>query len=130
MCARKWSGAAHITFADPDFFNGPTTLAASLKRCAGSFPHLSYDVTIKIEHLLAHRELLPLLVKTGCAFVTSAVESVDDAVLEKLEKGHTRAGFIEAAALCRNGTDAGADVRGLHTLDHTRQLYRSRQRGR
>ncbi len=36
--------------------------------------------------------------------MTSAVESVDDAVLEKLEKGHTRADFIEAAGLCR---DAG-----------------------
>ncbi len=31
---------------------------------------------------------------TGCAFVTSAVESVDDAVLEKLDKGHTRADFL------------------------------------
>jgi hypothetical protein len=46
--------------------------------------------------------LLRLLVTTGCAFVTSAVESVDDGVLEKLEKGHTRAGFIEAATLCRS----------------------------
>jgi hypothetical protein len=37
-------------------------------------------------------------------FVTSAVESVDDRVLELLEKGHTRADFINAAGLCR---DAG-----------------------
>jgi hypothetical protein len=42
-----------------------------------------------------------VLAATGCAFVTSAVESVDDAVLAKLEKGHTRADFIEAAGLCR-----------------------------
>ena len=95
-------GAAHITFADPDFFNGPTHARRIVETLHQEFPHLSYDVTIKIEHLLAHRELLPLLVKTGCAFVTSAVESVDDAVLEKLDKGHTRAGFIEAATLCRN----------------------------
>ena len=95
-------GAAHITFGDPDFFNGPTHARRIVETLHLEFPRLSYDVTIKIEHLLAHRELLPLLVKTGCAFVTSAVESVDDAVLEKLEKGHTRAGFIEAAALCRN----------------------------
>jgi hypothetical protein len=66
------------------------------------FPHLTYDVTIKIEHLLQHRDLLPVLANTGCAFVTSAVESVDDGVLAKLEKGHTRAGFIEAAELCRS----------------------------
>ena len=30
---------------------------------------------------------------TGCLFVISAVESADDAVLEKLDKGHTRADF-------------------------------------
>ncbi len=57
---------------------------------------------IKVEHLLAHRELLPVLAKTGCLFVTSAVESVDDRVLEKLDKGHTRADFITAAGLCRS----------------------------
>ena len=33
--------------------------------------------------------------------MTSAVESVDDEVLRHLEKGHTRADFIAAAALCR-----------------------------
>jgi hypothetical protein len=59
-------------------------------------------VIIKVEHLLAHRELLPTLAGTGCLFVTSAVESVDDEVLAKLEKGHTRADFIAAAALCRD----------------------------
>ena len=48
--------------------------------------------------------MLPLLRETGCAFVTSAVESVDDAVLEKLEKGHTRADFARVVTLCR---DAG-----------------------
>ena len=38
---------------------------------------------------------------TGCLFVTSAVESADDAVLEKLEKHHTRADFLKAVELCR-----------------------------
>jgi hypothetical protein len=33
--------------------------------------------------------------------VTSAVESVDDRVLANLEKGHTRADFERAVALCR-----------------------------
>jgi radical SAM superfamily enzyme YgiQ (UPF0313 family) len=100
--AQVGRGAMHITFGDPDFFNGPTHARRIVEALHQEFPHVSYDVTIKIEHLLAHRELLPALVKTGCAFVTSAVESVDDAVLDKLEKGHTRAGFIEAAGLCRN----------------------------
>lgn len=95
-------GAAHITFGDPDFFNGPTHARKIVDALHRECPHVTYDVTIKIEHLLAHGELLPLLAKTGCAFVTSAVESVDDAVLAKLEKGHTRADFIEAARLCRH----------------------------
>jgi hypothetical protein len=58
-------------------------------------------VTIKIEHLLKHDDLLPVLVGTGCLFVTSAVESVDDEVLARLDKGHTRADFVEAVARCR-----------------------------
>lgn len=97
-------GATHITFGDPDFFNGPTHARKLVEAWHAEFPALTYDVIIKVEHLLQHRDLLPLLVRTGCLFVTSAVESVDDAVLAKLDKGHTRADFHVAAALCR---DAG-----------------------
>jgi hypothetical protein len=65
------------------------------------FPQLSYDVTIKIEHLLRHRDLLSKLKETGCALVTSAVESLDDTVLARLDKGHTRAEFEEAVRVLR-----------------------------
>jgi hypothetical protein len=44
---------------------------------------------------------LPRLRQTGCLFVTSAVESVDDRVLTLLEKGHTRSDFVAAVDLCR-----------------------------
>ena len=94
-------GATHITFGDPDFFNGPTHARKLIDALHAEFPALTYDVIIKVEHLLRHRDLLPLLARTGCLFLTSAVESVDDDVLAKLEKGHTRADFIQAAALCR-----------------------------
>jgi radical SAM superfamily enzyme YgiQ (UPF0313 family) len=100
--AQVEQGATHITFGDPDFFNGPTHARRIVEALHREFPDLSYDVIIKVEHLLAHRELLPLLASTGCLFVTSAVESVDDDVLAKLEKGHTRADFIAAAQLCRD----------------------------
>jgi radical SAM superfamily enzyme YgiQ (UPF0313 family) len=89
------AGAQHITFGDPDFFNGPTHAMRLVKALHDEFPALSYDATIKIEHLLQQHELLPRLKETGCLFVTSAVESVDDAVLQKLDKGHTRADFID-----------------------------------
>lgn len=102
--AQVEQGATHITFGDPDFFNGPTHARRIVESLHREFPTLSYDAIIKVEHLLKHRELLPVLAATGCLFITSAVESVDDEVLAKLEKGHTRADFIAAAAACR---DAG-----------------------
>ena len=95
------SGAQHITFGDPDFFNGPTHGMRIVERMNREFPALTYDVTIKIEHLLKRRDLLPDLRRTGCLMVTTAVESVDDKVLSLLDKGHTRADFFEAVRLFR-----------------------------
>jgi hypothetical protein len=95
------AGARHITFGDPDFFNGIRHAERVLRMFAGEFPALTYDVTIKVEHLLQHAAMLPLLVATGCAFVTTAVESVDDDVLGRLEKGHTRADFERVVNLSR-----------------------------
>jgi radical SAM superfamily enzyme YgiQ (UPF0313 family) len=95
------AGAGHITFGDPDFFNGPAHALRIVEALHRAHPAVSYDATIKIEHLLRHRTLLPSLARTGCAFVTSAVESVDDHVLALLRKGHTRADFLEAVSLCR-----------------------------
>src|SRR5581483_10652004 len=45
------AGAEHITFGDPDFFNGPAhgmRIAETLHR---EWPGFTYDATIKIEHL-------------------------------------------------------------------------------
>ncbi len=89
------AGAQHITFGDPDFFNGPGHALAIVEGLHSEFPQLTYDVTIKIEHLLKQERHLVTLRDTGCLFVTSAVESLDDAVLEKLDKGHTRADFLQ-----------------------------------
>ncbi|MBM3727729.1 MAG: radical SAM protein [Acidobacteria bacterium] len=93
------AGAAHITFGDPDFFNGPTHARRIVERLARELPNLTYDATIKIEHLLLHQHLIPVLKDTGCLFVTTAVESLDDHVLALLEKGHTRADFLRVTEL-------------------------------
>jgi radical SAM superfamily enzyme YgiQ (UPF0313 family) len=99
--AQVSAGAQHITFGDPDFFNGPTHALRIVTALSASHGELTYDVTIKIEHLLRRRDLLPHLRQTGCLFVTSAVETLDDRTLAILEKGHTRADFLEAVRLCR-----------------------------
>jgi radical SAM superfamily enzyme YgiQ (UPF0313 family) len=88
------AGAQHITFGDPDFFNGIRHAMELVEEFHREFPGVTYDVTIKIEHLLKHDQHLPVLRDTGCLFVISAVESVDDAVLGFLEKGHTREDFL------------------------------------
>jgi radical SAM superfamily enzyme YgiQ (UPF0313 family) len=106
ISAQVTAGAEHITFGDADFFNGPTHARRVVERLAREWPSITYDVTIKIEHLLKHAALLPVLRETGCLFITSAVESIDDEVLEKLRKGHTRAGFVEAVGLCRSASVA------------------------
>jgi radical SAM superfamily enzyme YgiQ (UPF0313 family) len=95
------TGARHITFGDPDFFNGPAHAISIVDALHREFPELTYDVTIKIEHLRKHDALLSALRDTGCLFVTSAVESVDDAVLEKFDKGHRRADFLAVVARFR-----------------------------
>jgi len=95
------AGAQHITFGDPDFFNGVGHAMGLVEALHHEFPRLTYDVTIKIEHLLRHKNHLATLRDTGCLFVTSAVESVDDEVLRHLDKGHTRAGFLEVNRIFR-----------------------------
>src|SRR5216684_5965765 len=82
------AGARHITFGDPDFLNGPAHALSIVEAMHREFPELSYDVTIKIEHLRKHDTHLTTLRDAGCLFVISAVESVDDGVLEKFDKGH------------------------------------------
>jgi len=87
------AGAEHITFGDPDFFNGVGHAIPLVESLHREFPQLTYDATIKIEHLRKYEDQIPTLRETGCIFITSAVESIDDAVLEKLAKNHSRRDF-------------------------------------
>ena len=100
--AQVAAGAQHITFGDPDFLNGPGHALPIVEALHAEFPDVTYDVTIKVEHLLKHESALATLKRTGCLFVTSAVESLDDAVLARLDKGHTRADFVRALELMRS----------------------------
>jgi radical SAM superfamily enzyme YgiQ (UPF0313 family) len=95
------SGAQHISFGDHDFLNGPTHALNVVRALHERYPQLTYDATIKIQHLIDHAELLPELKRTGCLFIIAAVESVDDRVLDYLAKRHTRADFYRAAGLVR-----------------------------
>ena len=95
------AGAAHITFGDPDFLNGPRHSLRIVQAMHAAFPELTFDCTTKIEHLLKHRSILPELRDCGCIFIVSAVESLNDVVLENLQKGHTCADVFAVIDLLR-----------------------------
>jgi radical SAM superfamily enzyme YgiQ (UPF0313 family) len=95
------AGARHITFGDPDFFNGPVHSLRLVHELYTEFPFLTYDVTIKVEHLRRHLPLLAELQATGCLLVTSAVESFDPDVLERFDKRHSPEDVEVVLAECR-----------------------------
>ena len=101
-------GARHITLGDPDFLNGPAHARRVLHQSHAAFPDLTWDITVKVEHVLAHRELWPEFRELGVLFVVSAFECADDATLTRLDKGHTIADMAEA---CRILSGAGIAVR-------------------
>jgi radical SAM superfamily enzyme YgiQ (UPF0313 family) len=105
---QEQAGATHITFGDSDFLNGPGHSMSIVRAMHKEFPHLTFDFTAKIEHLLKRRALMPDLSAQGCLFVISAVESFSDHVLELLQKGHTEADVISALAVLR---EAGIALR-------------------
>jgi radical SAM superfamily enzyme YgiQ (UPF0313 family) len=95
------AGARHLTFGDPDFLNAPQHARRVVQQVHERFPDLTWDCTTKVEHVLRHADLWPVFAASGCLFVISAFESVDDDVLRRLDKGHTAAEAAAATALLR-----------------------------
>jgi radical SAM superfamily enzyme YgiQ (UPF0313 family) len=100
--AQVHAGVRHITFGDPDFLNGPRHSLEIVRALHAEFPWVTFDATIKVEHILERREIFPELASLGCAFVVSAVESLSEGVLHHLKKGHSRADVAEALDILDN----------------------------
>ena len=94
-------GARHITFGDPDFLNGRRHSLAIVRALHERVPQLTFDCTTKVEHVLEHADVWPEMAAAGCLFVVSALESVNDEILERLDKGHTTAEALSAIELLR-----------------------------
>ena len=95
------AGAGHITFGDADFLNAPAHSLDILGRAHAAHPEVTFDATIKVEHIVDLADL-------NLLFVVSAFESVDDGTLEVLDKGHTVADMRRAVDLVRG---AGIHIR-------------------
>jgi len=94
-------GARHVSFGDPDFLSGPAHARRVVAAVHEAFPELTFDVTTKVSHILAHEQLWPGMARSGCLFVVSAFESASDRILQRLDKGHTAADEVEAVAVLR-----------------------------
>ena len=79
------AGARHITFGDPDLFNGPTHGLRIMREVRAVAPDVTFDATIKIEHILEHADCIPELAELGCIFVVCAVETLNQDVLRRLK---------------------------------------------
>jgi hypothetical protein len=102
-------GARHLTFGDPDFLNGPSHSMRAVRAIHGAYPDLTFDVTAKVEHVLATSDdVWAELAASGLLFVVSAFEVLNDDILRLLDKGHTAADAADAVHLLRRH---GIDVR-------------------
>ncbi len=102
------AGARHITFGDPDFLNGVHHSLRVVRAMHERFPDVTFDCTVKVEHVLAHEAIWPEFAAAGCLFVVSAFEAVNDDILARLDKGHTTADAARAVAVLR---EQGIEVR-------------------
>ncbi len=94
-------GARHITFGDPDFLNGWRHSLAIVRALHERFPDLTFDCTTKVEHVLERAGVWEEMAASGCLFIVSALESVNDEILVRLDKGHTSAEAVLAIDLLR-----------------------------
>jgi len=95
------AGAQHITFGDPDFLNGVHHSLRIVRAMHERFPEVTFDCTVKVEHVLLHRDIWAEFAESGCLFVVSAFESVDDVTLTHLDKGHTVAEMADSVRILR-----------------------------
>ena len=101
-------GARHITFGDPDFLNAPRYAMDVLREANAAFPGLTFDLTVKVEHIIEHRDLWSDVAAMNVVFIVSAFETTNNKVLEVLDKAHSVGDMATATRLIR---DAGMQIR-------------------
>lgn len=98
----------HITFGDPDFLNGWRHSLEIVRAVHQRFPELTFDCTTKVEHVLERAGVWAEMAASGCLFIVCALESVNDEILVRLDKGHTTAEAVLAINLLR---EHGIEIR-------------------
>lgn len=94
-------GMNHLTFTDAEFFNAKNQGLRLLRVLHSEFPHLTYDFTTRIDHILEHEEALREMKNLGVRFITSALEFPTQLVLDVVSKEISIADIEDAIAILR-----------------------------
>lgn len=79
-------GAAHIWFADAEFLNAKQHGLRIVRHMKQEFPHLTFDITTRADHILESKDTIRELHELGCEFVTTALEFPRQRVLDAVCK--------------------------------------------
>ena len=125
--AQVAAGARHITFGDPDFFNGIRHAEAVVRALPRRVPGASRTTSPSRSSTCSRTpRCCRSCAATGCAFVTSAVEVGGRRGAGAAGEGaHPRRLRARGGAVPRGRADAGADVRRVHAVDDARGLLRA-----
>ena len=83
-------GMTHLTFIDADWFNAKHHGIKILRRLHSEFPHLTYDITTRVDHILENPEYLREMDDLNVRIVTVALEFPDQKVLDAVNKEVTQ----------------------------------------
>lgn len=95
------AGATHIHFGDPDFLNRPAHARRIVDGLHEAHDHVTFDVTVKVSHIIRDHDIWEHFAACGLIFVISAFESTSDEVLAQLDKGHVRDDLAKAVTILR-----------------------------
>ncbi|AJX30978.1 arsinothricin biosynthesis radical SAM protein ArsL [Burkholderia oklahomensis] len=79
-------GMEHLTFTDAEFFNAKNHGVRIMRRLHEEFPHLTYDFTTRVDHILEHEDAIREMSGLGLRFITSALEFPTQKVLDIVAK--------------------------------------------
>ena len=123
-------GARHITFGDPDFLNGVKHSLAVVRAMHERWPWLTFDATVKVEHVLEHAHVWPEFARSGCLFVDLRRRVPERRDPRAARQGpHRRAGVGRGRAAARARDRDAPVAHAVHAVDDGRRPARRSSTG-
>ena len=116
------AGARHITFGDPDFLNAPPHSRRVVRALHERFPDVTFDCTVKVEHVLRYDDLWPEFAAAGLRVRGLRVRVGRRRGARPARQGtHHARRRPRGADPARRGHRGAAVVAAVHAVDHPRR---------